>query len=617
MRGELTPEEIAGIPEIFHPLLEHLQSPVSSLTGETVVPSDYVHMAQADGTPNPVTFDDLRRKLGGIAKQKAPGYSGNGPDLHASMPDVWAADVLTLLNIIQQSGVTPHAWHVDLMHYVHKGVEDSSLSNHRPPTLVDVLRKVFSSVSTSRMRRDWTRLRILDTCNPGFEPGRSTVNSIYPLRMAAEQCLADEEELVAFLDDLKWCFDMPAQVVIELALLRLAVPDFYNNMLDDIDVHTAETTITAAGITAGLLRDMFGGGIHRQEHGTGQGTTDGPQTWIAVADMVISVAQAASTAPVTLPVDADKAVCLDRTLFVDDSGLFQCGVRALPAVQAVVSATGLMNSFLGMERRAKKCLWSRLKWRNGTLMRSTDSDDAIVCKTWLAHWENGGVAIRDGNPAQVKQLDHDEEFRHLGYTASLRGTSIKAMDALRTIARRMTFVFQSRPSLRDCGASIVQSVLLLKLVCMLAYAKATAAQLLEIEQSYSLVLRHSLSCDASFPWDVLTGAEEQDGLGAVRLATEVTKARLRHCQAIATSPTAGETSWCRHWYARHNDGQDRGSLSMCCRKIRSHSLSRSTRRHPQELTCLENSDVQDTYLAPTGLTSSRLSATPRSLRLPR
>ena len=84
---------------------------------------------------------------------------------------MWAADVLTLLNAIQHSGVTPHAWHVDLMHYVHKGGEDSSLPNHRPLTLVDVLRKAFSAVSTSRMRRDWTRLRIPDTCNPGFEPG--------------------------------------------------------------------------------------------------------------------------------------------------------------------------------------------------------------------------------------------------------------------------------------------------------------------------------------------------------------------------------------------------------------------------------------------------------------
>ena len=87
------------------------------------------------------------------------------------------------------------------MHYVHKGGKDSSLPNHRPLILVDVLRKVFSSVSTSRMRRDWTRLRILDTGSPGFEPVRSTVNAIYPVRMAAEQCLAGEEELVAFLDD--------------------------------------------------------------------------------------------------------------------------------------------------------------------------------------------------------------------------------------------------------------------------------------------------------------------------------------------------------------------------------------------------------------------------------
>ena len=104
VRGELTAEEIAEIPGIFHPLLlEHLQSPTSSLTGATVRPADYATMAQADGTPNPVIFDDLRRKLGGIAKQKAPGYSGNGPDLNASVLDVWVDDVLTLLNIIQHS----------------------------------------------------------------------------------------------------------------------------------------------------------------------------------------------------------------------------------------------------------------------------------------------------------------------------------------------------------------------------------------------------------------------------------------------------------------------------------------------------------------------------------
>ena len=125
--------------------------------------------------------------------------------------------------------------------------------------------------------------------------------------------------------------------------------------------------------------------------------------------MVISVARAASTEPVTLPVDAARSVRIDRTWFGDDSGLFQCGARALPAVQTVVSETGLMNSFLGMERRAKKCLWSRLKWRNGVLMRSSDNSDVTTYKIWLAHWHDGKVTIREGKLAQVRQLDYDED----------------------------------------------------------------------------------------------------------------------------------------------------------------------------------------------------------------
>ena len=88
-------------------------------------------------------------------------------------------------------------------------------------------------------------------------------------------------------------------------------------------------------------------------------------------------------------------------------------------MQTVVNETGLMNSFLGIERRATKCLWSRLKWRNGVLVRSSDGSGTIAYKTWLAHWHGGKVTISEGKPAQVKELDYDEKFRHLGYTASL------------------------------------------------------------------------------------------------------------------------------------------------------------------------------------------------------
>ena len=45
--------------------------------------SDYTTMVGDDGMPRVIDIATLRRKLGSIAKQKAPGFSGNGPDLYS------------------------------------------------------------------------------------------------------------------------------------------------------------------------------------------------------------------------------------------------------------------------------------------------------------------------------------------------------------------------------------------------------------------------------------------------------------------------------------------------------------------------------------------------------
>ena len=137
------------------------------------------------------------------------------------MPDCWVEWAVALCNIIQHPQVAPRAWHVDLAHYAHKGDSDISLSNHRPLALAEVFRKVFTSVVISRMRRDWNRLQVLGSCNPGFQAGRATANAIYPVRTAAEHYMQSKTELAALLDDLRWCFDTPANTVIELALFRL------------------------------------------------------------------------------------------------------------------------------------------------------------------------------------------------------------------------------------------------------------------------------------------------------------------------------------------------------------------------------------------------------------
>ena len=87
--GELASHGISRVPDCFRALLEHLALPISKTTGLPVHCTDYVSMIDDDGTPRQFDVATIRRKLGSIAKQKAPGLSGNGPDLYACMPDCW------------------------------------------------------------------------------------------------------------------------------------------------------------------------------------------------------------------------------------------------------------------------------------------------------------------------------------------------------------------------------------------------------------------------------------------------------------------------------------------------------------------------------------------------
>ena len=157
------------------------------------------------------------------------------------------------------------------------------------------------------MKRDFAHLLLLDPTNPGFASGRTTANSIFPLRAAAEHCRAMGIEFSCLLDDLKWCFDTPASTAIELGLLPLGVPAFYANLMADLDVHMVRSTVTANGTTVDLA-----GLYHRQLHGTGQGTVEGPINWILVADIVIAVVRRRSKQPSALPTGDGKMYLFSR-----------------------------------------------------------------------------------------------------------------------------------------------------------------------------------------------------------------------------------------------------------------------------------------------------------------
>ena len=106
------------------------------------------------------------------------------------------------------------------------------------------------------------------------------------------------------------------------------------------------------------------------------------------------------------------------------------------------------------------------------------------------------------------EYDHADEFRHLGYTASLTGRSRTAEKSLTALTRRAARVFATKPKLRDCGVSIVASVLVPKTVYHFAFGKATVAAAEETERGYDGTIRQSLGVAKGFPWNVLSGSLE-------------------------------------------------------------------------------------------------------------
>ena len=86
-------------------MLSHLHKPVSGVTGKTVQACDYSSMIDENGNPRTIELVTVRRKLCRIAKRKAPGYSGNGPDLYAALPDCWVVWAVKLFNIMRTRSV--------------------------------------------------------------------------------------------------------------------------------------------------------------------------------------------------------------------------------------------------------------------------------------------------------------------------------------------------------------------------------------------------------------------------------------------------------------------------------------------------------------------------------
>ena len=90
-----------------------------------------------------------------------------------------------------------------------------------------------------------------------------------------------------------------------------------------------------------------------------------------------------------IPAPPSGPLPVDKTWYVDDSALMQAGATAMDAVRRMANMTGLMYHFLGLERRAKKCVLIHLAWEAGRIQRPRERNEPMELLTWPVVWWYG------------------------------------------------------------------------------------------------------------------------------------------------------------------------------------------------------------------------------------
>ena len=120
-----------------------------------------------------------------------------------------------------------------------------------------------------------------------------------------------------------------------------------------------------------------------------------------------------------MPTGGGAPVEVPAAVYVDDSALAQAGPKAVPSLRTMVNMTGFMYYFLGLERRAKKCLWIRLAWCLGVRTRMKEREAQVpACDAWTVDWATDSPVVSSAKSVHAVEYDHDGDHYHYHQSSS-------------------------------------------------------------------------------------------------------------------------------------------------------------------------------------------------------
>jgi len=191
----------------------------------------------------------------------------------------------------------PEYWKQRWLVPLPKTDELTSIEDLRPICLLEIFRKLWTSILTHRIRNAWETHHLLDPSQHGFRANHGTDSASLLLIDALEQAKETHTACLVSSWDIRRAFDSISKPALQMAWNRLGVPSEWAQFLIQLDL---EGTTTVRLPISQQAHDLHGiAGFHRlqalgaddillpAERGVPQGDVASPFGWNAVYDILL------------------------------------------------------------------------------------------------------------------------------------------------------------------------------------------------------------------------------------------------------------------------------------------------------------------------------------------
>ena len=257
-----------------------------------------------------VSLEEFKHHLKKMDHGTAPGWTGCTHAMMKGWPDEVVEEVHALLSDLGPHR-TPHWWSYRLVSPLQKVVGSNSLDSLRPIMLLEVMRKVWTTLLHRKIANIWERYNLLAEGQSGGRPGRSTESPIIQLIAYLDQNRRNQRATFVTFWDMTKAFDSPSKNMLRSALMRLAVPAEWCEWFIGMDMAGGvipKSPIAQELLAAGLPpwefpdihEDKDGASRFTTRRGCSQGDPPSPSHWDAFFDILMRALELGCQEPCVL-----------------------------------------------------------------------------------------------------------------------------------------------------------------------------------------------------------------------------------------------------------------------------------------------------------------------------